>query len=532
MALRMGKSAQSSAAKTPVGSVLAAHPGVVTEMPMASEKGRDGAGILDGLPEELRDGGRDLISAVAKKIAVAEHFDAFCVRAFSKPDWAAAASPAIAEIFEEDEDLLAELARIPDLIIEMGSGEVTVTCMVASRWAARGETHRLSRLADAIVASHASKSACAVEVMLALAATLAVTRFSRAEQLFNAALPLAGEEHHEALADARHWLAAGRIACSATQEERDFWDVRLRKPRAVWAWETDEERRALDTLSERLTPDMEGSDLFRAIVPGCWWDLAAKCAQQQEKLALASRQPSAARVEAESAARTAAVPPTQAKVVRELPNYPRAGDGSRFILGWLCGMIATAITMIMLPATIIQRIRGSFGSSSAGISAAGNGAGSLQALRKHKSTAEGEAWRKENLQRVSEEMLPFASLHATAKMGGWEDNKALLVGDSSELPYASPDYMKFLVWLHLDPPKDVPTRKKVSELLLKRVQTVAISLWEELMYDGSVNAPEIKDAAREALADSETHWDSEQKLRLQAIADFDGHLETAVKSTQ
>jgi hypothetical protein len=96
-------------------------------------------------------------------------------------------------------------------VIELGSGQATVTCMVAARWAARGETHRLTRLAESISASHVSKNACAVEVMLALAATLAVTRFSKAEQLYNAALQLAGEEHQEVIC--RRPEVAGRRTC-------------------------------------------------------------------------------------------------------------------------------------------------------------------------------------------------------------------------------------------------------------------------------------------------------------------------------
>ncbi|MDB6007115.1 MAG: hypothetical protein JWR15_4102, partial [Prosthecobacter sp.] len=235
MALKMGNSASASATKMSSSTVLGTSPGGVSE----SRPGvaRIEALIEAELPAELRASAKALLRAVGNKVAVPGHFDAFCCQAFSKPDWAAASSPLIAEMFEDDEDQLAELARIPDLVIEMGSSQVNVTCMVASRWAARGETHRLSRLADAMVASHACKNVCAVEVMLALAATLAVTRFSRAEQLYNAALPLASEEHQEALTDARRWLAAGRVVCSALQEERDFWDLRLRKPKTNWPWQ-------------------------------------------------------------------------------------------------------------------------------------------------------------------------------------------------------------------------------------------------------------------------------------------------------
>lgn len=67
--------------------------------------------IATDLPAELQASARDLLHAVIAKVAAAEHFDAFCGQAFSKPEWAAAASPMIAELFDHDEDQLAELAR-------------------------------------------------------------------------------------------------------------------------------------------------------------------------------------------------------------------------------------------------------------------------------------------------------------------------------------------------------------------------------------------------------------------------------------
>lgn len=460
--------------------------------------------ITAELPAELQNSALALLHAVTVKVAVAEHFDAFCAHAFSKPEWAAVASPVIAEMFEHDEDKLAELARIPDLVIEMGSGQATVTCMVAARWAARGETHRLTRLAESISASHVSKSTCAVEVMLALAATLAVTRFSKAEQLYNAALQLAGEEHQEVIADAQKWLAAGRVVCSTSQEERDFWDVRLRKPRTVWTWQSSSELHALDTLSDRLTPDMEGAGLFKAVVPGCWWDLATKCARQQEKLGLMARQVETA----QSVAQTRATPePPLERPAPEntAPHFHRMSKPGRerglFLLGWVCGVLAMAITVVALPADFVQRVL-------AGISPAKPSPPSL---------LEREAWRKSNLQRMAADMSPYLSQHKAAKTGLWQENEKLLLGQSQELPENSPQYMKFLIWLHLDPPEDVEARKRVPKLLLGKMKADALSLWEELIYPGSLNAPEIRHAAREAMDDPSFQWSEEDKKRLLAM---------------
>lgn len=493
----MGNSASAPAVKISSSQVLdAASSSAIDPETMV----RIEAIIATELPEELRSSAKGLLRAVAGKVAVPGHFDAFCCQAFSKPEWAAAGSLLIAEMFEQDEDQLAELARIPDLVIEMSSGEVNVTCMVASRWAARGETHRLSRLADAIVASHASRNACAVDVMLALAATLAVTRFSRAEQLYNAALPLAGDEHQEALADARRWLAAGRVVCSAVQDERDFWDLRLRKPKTAWTWRSKAEREALDHLSECLKTDMEGADLYQAVLPEYWWELAMKFAQQQEKLELTTQK--LATVKSETAVSPRAQPEQFAvpdRAVRSIPIHHKSVPVARFILGWVCGTALTVLSILVLPPEFVNSVQTMFRTTAG-------------------QAAEMEAMRKDALQKKAAEMVNFTAQHAMAMTGGWKENEKLLSGHSQELPFESQQYMNLLVWLHLDPPKNEEVRQHVCQLLLERVKGNAITLWEVLSYPGSANAKEIKMAARNALMDEAYQWSDDEKMRLGAIA--------------
>ncbi|WP_395748659.1 hypothetical protein [Prosthecobacter sp.] len=473
-----------------------------SEAPPSEETLKIEAWIGTELPEELRGSAKALLKAVASKVAVPGHFDAFCCQAFSKPEWAAAGSMLIAEIFEQDEDQLAELARIPDLIIEMGSGEVNVTCMVASRWAARGETHRLSRLADAIVASYASKSVCAVDVMLALAATLAITRFSRAEQLYNAALPLSGEDHQEALTDARRWLAAGRIVCSAVQEERDFWDVRLRKPKVAWTWTSKAERDALDHLSECLTSETEGTEFFRAVLPECWWELAMKFVKQQEKLAAATTKLEAAKQDHGAPSRVAPEPaPAADRMAREIPPHPKPGPLARFGLFWLCGCIATLITLVIIPREYVVRVLDA-----------------LKPVDVRATPAELDAWRKETLKKKAAEMEKHEKQYLLARIGTWKENEELLSGKDPELPFDSTQYMNLLICLHLDPPKDEEVRAHLGKLLLDRVKGNALSLWEYLIYPGSVNAADVKKAAKNALSDSSFQWSVEEKKRLGMIA--------------
>ncbi|MBB5033567.1 hypothetical protein [Prosthecobacter vanneervenii] len=480
--------------------------GAEAEVPVSEAARRLETLIEAELPEELRSSARGLLRAVVNKVAVPGHFDAFCCQAFAKPEWAAVSSRLIAEMFEEDEDQLAEMARIPDLVIEMSSGEVSVTCMVASRWAARGETHRLSRLADAIVASHAAKNVHSVDIMLALAATLAVTRFSRAEQLFNAAQPLATEEHQEPLADARRWLAAGRVVCSAAQDERDFWDLRLRRPKTAWSWHNKAELEALDHLSEWLTADAEGADLYKAILPQCWWGLAMKFAQAQDKLAQSVRKPEQDKAESPFAIRTPVeAPPSQQDLAnREFRPHPQATPLARFLLPWFCGCLAMILTVLVLPREFVVRILDT-----------------LKPRADITTQAELTAWRNDTLKQKAAELALYTPQHDKAKTGSWSENEETLTGRGKEMPFESSQYMQLLVWLHLDPPNDAEVRRQVCYQLLKRVKADAISLWELLLYPGSSNADEIKAVAREALADPSYSWSADEKKRLGMIIAHD-----------
>jgi hypothetical protein len=77
-----------------------------------------------------------------------------------------------------------------------------------------------------------------------------------------------------------------------------------------------------------------------------------------------------------------------------------------------------AITVVALPAEFVQRVL-------AGISPG------KPALA---SSAEKEAWRKGNLQRIAADMATYAGQHGAVKTGLWQDNEKLLSGQSQELP--------------------------------------------------------------------------------------------------
>jgi hypothetical protein len=530
-------------------SVMARGPGETKEVDPVWEERAQRLRVLidDNLPGELHKLSEDLMDSLRNNAGVAERFDAFCVQAFSKPDWAVPASAFIGELFEDNEDRLAELARVPDLVIELGCGQAAVACTVASKWATRGETHRLSRLAESVIAAQGTmKNPAAVEVMLALAATLAITRPSRADQLFNAAAPQASEEHAESLADAKRWITAGKSLASSPQEIRDLWDMRLRRPRVAWKWESVEERKALKALSENFDPASELAPLVQKIVPGCWWDLVQQKSVSEQSI----------RAEFAGLPPPAPIPesaPAVSEPLSRKPNQwsdddaplgvqPKASSAARFIFGWACGVFLMFVTFFMAPDAMhrfIKDARQALGSSpsSEPVSPAAESktpATSQPAPKPAQPAASttsapppaqgtvpvlsGKVWRDAQSQKFARHNSSIAHLLARVKRGNWNENQMILSGHNPELPFADERYLQLLVWLHLDPPEDAETRRNLPKLLLERADSSVLAIWEGLSYPGSPNEEDIRLTAREAYPEKLHTWSKEEAERLRGLA--------------
>ncbi|MFM2168088.1 MAG: hypothetical protein RIS79_2459 [Verrucomicrobiota bacterium] len=548
----MQENTPASSPRPAASAVMARGPGETKEVDPAWEERARRLRVLidDNLPNELRKLSEDLMDSLLHNAGVAERFDAFCVQAFSKPEWAVPASAFIGELFEDNEDRLAELARVPDLVIELGCGQAAVSCTVASKWATRGETHRLSRLAESIIAAQGTmKNPAAVEVMLALAATLAITRPSRAEQLFNAAAPQAADEHAESLADAKRWIAAGKSLASAPQEIRDLWDMRLRRPRMAWKWESPEERKALKALAEYFDPVSELAPFVQKIVPTCWWDLVQQKAVAEqairaefEGLPPPAPRPTAAQPNQEPAPRR----PNKEWLDDEVPPgvRPHASSTARFILGWACGVFLMLVTFFMAPDAMYHFIKDArqainptatatdstvppasrrAGSDSPPSQASPNATSLPSATAQLDTTANvpvlsGKAWRDAQTQKFARHNTSLAHLFAQVKRGNWNQNQMVLSGHNAELPFADERYLQLLVWLHLDPPEDAETRHHLPKLLFERAGSSVLAIWEGLSYPGSPNQEDIRLAAREAYDQVRNTWSSEDAERMRELA--------------
>ena len=456
------------------------------------------------LPEELRPAARALIKALAENNGLPHAFADFCAKAYVKPDWAGPASEFIVDQFENREAELASMARIPDLIIELASGHQTLTTTVAFQWASSSDTARMAKLAEALVATQSKiQSTEVVHLMLALATSLAITRYTRAEQLLTLAEPQAQEEHQESLAEARHWLAAGRILRGCTQETRDLFDHRLRRRRTAWSWESPVESAALQELADHLHPEQEGSDLFRAIVPPEWWESAIQRAAEIARIEAQQTE-----VEAQPTAPSFTFPevtPMRAMFAPE-PSPVIVWNVWPFFAGGLVGAAALALVIWISPYELKKSLPASADPDIA-----------IPAIADAPPPPQ-EAWRKEEAARMAGVSTDLQDLHGRMRSSQWADVESLLSGTTADLPKEDARYIRLLSWLHLDPPVDLEIRKRLPALLAAaQPDSITLDLWEKLGYKGSPMEEAIRNSARRQIYDNDAAWSASQKERLNGL---------------
>lgn len=439
-------------------------------------------GLKEALRQAHRDGGE-----------LRRAFDDFSALAFSKPEWAGEASEFIADEFEEDSEVLAHLARIPDMIIELSQGHASMTFLVASFWASKGETEPLGRLAEAMIAAHSRiQTPEGVELMLAVCTSIAVVRHTRAEQLLAAARPGLVPEHEESLADAELWLAIGRIVRTATTDERRLWDERLRRPRGQWTWDGTLERRALEHLVDHLGVDIEGAQAFRTIVPGAWWDLLVRRSRERMDAPELTMQPQEE-------------PPVQEPVRERRSSNEAELKSQGLIMPFLAGALVGAVVVIGV----------SWAFPKGGLESAFGGSGAA-------SRSSAPSWRESRRLEHEREMAELLPEIQRVKAGSWQEHSALIMGYTSKLPANGTRYRQFLEWLQIDPPRDKETREMVSSLLSQRFAgQELLDLWEGLVLDQAPNTEEIREEARKALSSVEMGqgtWSQGDIKRLRALA--------------
>lgn len=485
---------------------------------------------LPPLPAELKVVSRAIQKAFNDPQQLPAAFSNFCAAAYVKPEWAGAASEYLALLFEGREEQLAELTRVPDLIIELGSGHYTLTFMVAFHWAEKGDVARLTRLAEALVATHAKlHSPEVVELMLALTTSLSITRYSRAEQLVNAAESHVSPEQQDALTEAKLWLAAGSMVRASSPESREIWDARLRRPRTQWHWNREDELFALAQLAESLDVRSPSARLFKAVVPACWWQLLEMAGRElgdlENELAAAravSGSSASPRAEMLPPAAETIQPPRETVIRRPVVIW----RGIPAFVGGLVGAWALLLGILISPYQITRKgevavMPASTQAPGAPVqTASASTAGSLgEAQVPEVSQHPSAVWRREQTASLAAESPELRSYVEKIELGEWSQFEPLLKGELPELPKGDPRYQKLLLWLHLDPPSNAEIRRQVPLLLAAlRQDTTVIELWQKLVYSGSLNAEEIQAAALRTQHDNGDAWSPTQRYLLTQIA--------------
>lgn len=200
----------------------------------------------------------------------------FCEKAFVDPESARVGSKALINAFDDNGLWLASLVQPQHLVAELRQSCNLLTTLIVTQWTRQGETHKLTRLGEALLdARPPLESHEGGQMMAVLAGLLGILRPQRAQRLLEACRHLLRDSvDHRLIQDAKEWTALGRILEKLHPEDRIFWNRRLREPDAGWEWESAEARAALRKLVP-LLPNDDETDVskFHDVVPGCWWDL-------------------------------------------------------------------------------------------------------------------------------------------------------------------------------------------------------------------------------------------------------------------
>lgn len=199
----------------------------------------------------------------------------YCEESFINPEATQLGTQALLSAFDDSGLWLASLVQPQHLVAELRQGCSALTRVVVTQWTRQGETQKMVRLAEALfeakppVLTHE-----AGQIMALLASLLGVLRPNLAPRWLAACRPLLKDSvDPHLLAEATKWVGVGQFLATLPQEDRLFWNRRLRHPEDDWEWDGFAELDALRRLSAHLPAEHEYLPLFQATLPPCWWEL-------------------------------------------------------------------------------------------------------------------------------------------------------------------------------------------------------------------------------------------------------------------
>ncbi|MCW0219880.1 MAG: hypothetical protein OJI67_16260 [Prosthecobacter sp.] len=199
----------------------------------------------------------------------------FCQESFISPEATQMGAQALLSAFDDSGLWLASLVQPQHLVAELRQACSSLTRVVVIQWTRQGETQKMVRLAEALleaqppVLTHESG-----QIMALLASLLGVLRPNQAPRWLAACRPLLKDSvDPHLLTEASKWVGVGQFLAALPQEDRLFWNRRLRHPEDDWEWDGFVELDALRRLSAHLPAEHEYLPMFQATLPPCWWEL-------------------------------------------------------------------------------------------------------------------------------------------------------------------------------------------------------------------------------------------------------------------
>jgi hypothetical protein len=493
------------------------------------------------LPNELTMAGAALRQAIDDNQHVPAIFAEFCARAYSRPDWAGAASQFIVECFAQRQKDLAVMARVSDLVIELTSGQQILTMTVVSQWVMQGDILQLLKLGDALIVAHSTISGPeVVHLMLALATSLAILRYPRALQLLAAAEPRSRAEHEAGLAEAKQWLDVGALLRGCPQSAREMFNHRLRRPRTAWQWDRPQERAALQSLAEQLTPGGHpGLALVGKVLPAGWLEQAIEAA------ATRSQQPEAGPEDSVDQPHQPAPPP----IAPELPVAPPPRTmpwqqwpaAWQFFTGGLAGIALVMLVIWLSPVDLrfTRQVAGaeapqaqpspppaqkpedppSVGAKpTAAAPAPSPSPVEETSPLTTQSSPPSQTWSRAQLNQLLAEQGGLKARVQRLRQAGWEEARAELELSPGADATRIGELTTVLRWLHLDPPADEEMRRRVPQLLADhKPDGDTLELWQQLAQEKSLMRPFIEREARRQVEVRRTQWSASQRDRLNRL---------------
>ena len=484
------------------------------------------------LPQDLSMVAASLRQAIEDNQHVPAVFAEFCARAYSRPDWAMAASPFIVECFAQRPRDLAMMARVSDLIIELTCGSQVYTMTVVAQWMRQGDNAQLLKLADALLVAHGNIAGPeVVHLMLALANSLAIMRYSRAEQLLAAAEPRCGEDHHDSHLETSEWLKLGAALRLCPPSVRELFNHRLRRPRAKWTWQNTHEKQALEALALQIESAAPALEKMRAILPEGWIEQALEEARHrpQEKPAPQPRpQP----------------PPAPSPPAAPDPDWPwqRWPSAWQFFAGGVAGMVVLLGVIGLSPLELRMATSAPSAPGMAPVSSSGPSplpvASAAEAIEPKASSAAAEvkasqapavnapppvaaslpSWTESQLAQLAAEDPALREQSQRIEAGSWEEVRSLLEAPAGESGNEAARRAKLLRWLHLRPPADEQIRMQVPNLLAEiKPDGDTLELWSQVVKQGGAMRAVVEKEARRQLEARKQAWSPSQHEQLDRL---------------